>query len=313
MKNYLTTQWKSLRAWSLVTWGRGRLGKAKVILAWYGLAVVVMAPVALLMPDVELELRPGRSNPALLCRQQQSFDEIIDAKDVTNQALAEKLRHQPEVLGRVITSDSYMRRDGWAFQQARIRKIAQGHCLEVTHGIPVKASWLDWQPSEDSKDTHPLGKKPKRMEVTYQGQRYWSYAGEWQRVTGKAVTAEDRAPLMVSRKSQSSEGSDHSAPPVVDEPQVQTRIQRRPVPPFSRTESYAQVRVVLLRDGWQPLISKDADECIEGDSRCEGRPEMQTCSGSGLAMCRFGWQRDGQQLMICTAGEEQAKFYSVCE
>ena len=313
MKNYLTTPWKSLRAWSSTTWKSGWSGKAKVVAAWYGLwivaTIVVIIPVALLMPDVELELRPGKSNPALLCRQQQSFDEIIDAKDVTNQALVEKLRHQPEVLGRVITSDSYMRRDAWAFQQARMQKIAQGECLEVTHGTPVKARWLDWQSSEDAR---PLD-KPKRMAVTYQGQRYWSYAGEWQRATGKVVAAEDRAPLMVSRKSQAPEGSDHSAPPVVDESQVQTRIQRRPVPPFARNESYAQVRVVLLRDGWQPVISKDADECMEGDSRCEGRPEMQTCSGSGLAMCRFGWERDGQQLMICTAGEEQAKFYSVCE
>lgn len=49
MKNYLATKWKSLTAWSSVTWGQGRVGKAKVILAWYGLAVVVMAPVALLM------------------------------------------------------------------------------------------------------------------------------------------------------------------------------------------------------------------------------------------------------------------------
>lgn len=46
MNNYLATKWKSLRVWSLATWGQGRLGKAKVILVWYGLAVVVMAPLA---------------------------------------------------------------------------------------------------------------------------------------------------------------------------------------------------------------------------------------------------------------------------
>ena len=116
---------------------------------------------------------------------------------------------------------------------------------------------------------------------------------------------------MISRKSP--DGNDRSPPPVVDDSQAQTKTQRRPVPPFSRSESYAGVRVVLMRDGWLPVISKDADQCMEGDTRCEGRPEMQTCSGSGLAMCRFSWQRNGQQLTICTAGEEQAMFHSICE
>ena len=40
-------------------------------------------------------------------------------------------------------------------------------------------------------DTDPL--KPKRMQVTYQGQTYWAYAGQWQKVTGKTVAAESRA------------------------------------------------------------------------------------------------------------------------
>lgn len=306
MKNYLTTQWKSLTAWSSATWPQGRIGKAKVVLAWYGLAVLVMAPVALLIPDVELELRPAMTEPALLCHQQQSFDEIVGAKDVTNQALLEKFRHQPDIQRRIITSDTYMQRDAAAWRSEAMRKIARGQCREVTHGDPVTADWMEWQ---SSKDADPL--KPQRMQVIYQGQTYWAYAGQWQKVTGKTVAAENRAPLMVSRKAP--DGNDHSAPPVVDESQVQSSPHRRPVPPFARNEPYAQVRVVLMRDGWQPVISKDADQCMEGDTRCEGRPEMQTCSGSGMAMCRFRWQRDGQQLTICTAGEEQVMFHSVCQ
>ncbi len=306
MKNYLATKWKSLTAWSSTTWTQGRIGKAKVILAWYGLAVVVMAPVALLIPDVELELRPAMTEPALLCHQQQSFDEIVGAKDVTNQALMEKFRNQPDMQRRIITSDTYMQRDAAAWRSEVMRKIARGQCREVTHGDPVKADWMEWQ---SSKDADPL--KPKRMLVTYQGQTYWAYAGQWQKVTGNTVAAKDRAPLMISRKSP--DGNDRSPPPVVDEAQAQTSIERRPIPPFARNESYAQVRVVLMRDGWQPVVSKEADQCMEGDTRCEGRPEMQTCSGSGLAMCRFRWQRDGQQLTICTAGEEQAMFHSICE
>lgn len=306
MKNYVAAKWQSLGAWSSARWAQGRKGKAKVVLAWYGLAVVVMAPVALLMPDVALELRPAMTEPALLCREQQSLDEIVGAKDVTNQALMEKFRHQPDMQRRIMSSDTYMQRDAAAWRLEAMRKIARGQCREVTHGDPVKADWMEWQ---SSKDADPL--KPKRMLVTYQGQTYWAYAGQWQKVTSKTVAAENRAPLMVSRKAP--DGNDHSAPPVVEEPQAKSTHNRRPVPPFARNESYAQVRVVLIRDGWQPVISKDADQCMEGDTRCEGRPEMQTCSGSGLAMCRFRWQRDGQQLAVCTAGEEQAMFHSICE
>ena len=193
MKNYLATKWKSLTAWSSVTWAQGRIGKAKVVLAWYGLAVVVMAPVALLIPDVELELRPVMTEPALLCHQQQSFDEIVGAKDVTNQALLEKFRHQPDMQRRIITSDTYMQQDAAAWRSEAMRKIARGQCREVTHGDPVTSDWMEWQ---SSKDTDPL--KPKRMQASYQGQTYWAYAGQWQKTTGKTVAAENRAQLTVS-------------------------------------------------------------------------------------------------------------------
>ena len=161
-----------------------------------------------------------------------------------------------------MTSDSYMQRDNWAAYQERMRKIARGQCREVTHGDPVTADWTQWQ---SSKDAEPL--KPKRMQVTYQGQKYWAYAGQWQKVIGNTVAKQDRAPLMISRKS--SDRDDRSASPVVDKSQAQSSSHRRPVPPFARNESYAQVRVVLMRDGWQPMISKDADQCMEGDTRCE--------------------------------------------
>jgi hypothetical protein len=305
MKNYLASKWKSFLGWSTATWGQGRRGKAKVILAWYAL---VMTPIAIVLDsaEVQLELHPGMQEPALLCRQEQSFDEIIGATDVTNQALEEEFRHQPEVWVRILTSDSYIQRNIDALYREQMHKIAEGQCLEVTHGDPVKARWIDWQSSKGDEVFNV-----QLMQVTYQGQRYWTYAAEWQKATGNPVAAEDRAPLMISRKSP--DGRDRRAPPVVDESLAQTRTQRRPVPPFARDESYAQVREVLLRDGWQPVISKDADKCMEGDTRCEGRPEMETCSGTGLAMCRFAWHRDGQRLTICTAGEESASFHSVCE
>lgn len=303
MKNYLATKWKSLRAWSSATWGQGRLGKAKVVLAWYGIAVVVIAPIALLMPDVQLELRPEMKEPALLCRQQQSFDQIIDAKDVTNQALMEKFRHQPDMQRRIITSDTYMQRDAIALRQTIMRQIAQGHCMEVTHGDRVHTSWMEWPGSTDAKTSDD------RMQVTHKGQTYWTYVSYWQNATGSAVAVQDRATLQIATTAP--EVETQAITPETD--QAQPSPQRRPIPPFARGESYAQVRVVLMRDGWQPVISKDADQCMDGDTRCEGRPEMQTCSGSGMAMCRFRWQRDGQRLTICTAGEEPAMFHSICE
>ncbi|MBT9549581.1 MAG: hypothetical protein IV088_01925 [Hydrogenophaga sp.] len=310
MKNYIAAKWKSLRAWSSATWAQGQMGKTRVILAWSALVLVATAPFTwhISSLELELELRPALKEPALLCSQQQSFDAIMDAEDVTNQALMENYRHQPEILAGIISSDSFTRRDATALRLEILRKIAQGHCLEVTHGDPVKVNWTDW-PSSDQ--AQPFS-EPLRVQVTYQGQRYWTYAGSWQKATGKAVAEQDRAPLQVARIAP--EGRTQSPPSNAESAaQVQPTPKLSPVPPFARGESYAQVRVVLMRDGWQPLISEDADKCMEDDSRCQGRPEMQSCSGSGLAMCRFTWQREGQRLAVCTAGENEAKFYSVCE
>lgn len=84
-------------------------------------------------------------------------------------------------------------------------------------------------------------------------------------------------------------------------------------PKFKRGEDYGAIRVKLLQQGWKPLILPDADQCYEGDTRCQGRPEMQSCSGTGLAMCRFNWVKNGKRLSICTMGEEQASFRSYCQ
>ncbi|WP_448253072.1 hypothetical protein [Ottowia oryzae] len=210
------------------------------------------------------------------------------------------------MLARFEMSKAYWDRVMQASERAIQHKIAQGQCREVTHGDPVKATWADWQAAKDIDRS-----KLERMQVTYRGQRYWTYAGEWQKATGIVIAAEDRAPLETSRSSP--EISVPSTPSMVDKSPPSAQSQSRAVPSFTRNTSYAQVRTALLRDGWQPVISKDADECMEDDSRCEGRPEMLTCSGSGLAMCRFGWERGGQQLTICTTGEEQASFHSICE
>lgn len=76
------------------------------------------------------------------------------------------------------------------------------------------------------------------------------------------------------------------------------------LPRLKKGESYASVRTKMIKAGWKPYHSPDADECMTGDSRCEGRPEMKACAGTGLANCAFTWKRRGRMVTIFTIGEE---------
>lgn len=84
------------------------------------------------------------------------------------------------------------------------------------------------------------------------------------------------------------------------------------LPHFNKHESYASIRTKMLKAGWQPFHSKDADTCMEGDSRCQGRPEMESCAGTGLADCRFLWKKDGKTIRICTIGEDNPVYNRIC-
>jgi hypothetical protein len=75
-------------------------------------------------------------------------------------------------------------------------------------------------------------------------------------------------------------------------------------PQFKRHESYTSVRAKMIKSGWKPFYSKGADICAQGDSRCEGRPEMEACAGSGMANCRFLWEKGKKKVAICTVGED---------
>lgn len=78
------------------------------------------------------------------------------------------------------------------------------------------------------------------------------------------------------------------------------------LPAFSQNEGYAAVRQKMLAAGWQPFHAPDADVCSAGDARCQGRPEMQICAGTGMANCRFLWQKDGKTIAVMTVGEDAA-------
>lgn len=83
------------------------------------------------------------------------------------------------------------------------------------------------------------------------------------------------------------------------------------LPRFKKHESYKTVRIKMLKAGWKPFHAPDADEC-DDDERCVGRPEMTTCSGTGLAFCVFTWKRKGKTATIQTAGENTVlESYSV--
>lgn len=75
------------------------------------------------------------------------------------------------------------------------------------------------------------------------------------------------------------------------------------LPALKKGERYKTVRAKLIKAGWKPYHSPDADECAAGDKRCENRPEMESCSGTGLAFCSFLWQRDKKTLRVVTSGE----------
>lgn len=76
------------------------------------------------------------------------------------------------------------------------------------------------------------------------------------------------------------------------------------LPKFKKGESYTSVRKKMLKAGWKPYKSPEADKCMEGDKRCEGRPEMESCAGTGMANCRFLWKRKSKTVAILTIGED---------
>lgn len=80
------------------------------------------------------------------------------------------------------------------------------------------------------------------------------------------------------------------------------------LPRIKKGESYRSVRGKMIKAGWKPFHSPDADKCMPGDSRCQGRPEMQSCAGTGLGNCAFTWKRRGRMVTIFTVGEQGGSY-----
>lgn len=75
------------------------------------------------------------------------------------------------------------------------------------------------------------------------------------------------------------------------------------LPKFKKNENYKSVRAKMLKADWKPAASADADKCMQGDERCQGRPEMDSCAGTGMANCAFRWKKKNKIVMIFTVGE----------
>ncbi len=75
------------------------------------------------------------------------------------------------------------------------------------------------------------------------------------------------------------------------------------LPKFGKNESYKTVRLKMIKAGWKPYHSPEADVCAKGDLRCQGRPEMEACAGTGMANCNFLWKRKDATVAISTLGE----------
>lgn len=66
---------------------------------------------------------------------------------------------------------------------------------------------------------------------------------------------------------------------------------------------YAAARQQLIRQGWETVAVPEREACSPGDERREGRPEMVTCSGTGVGACSFAWRRNGVLVHVSTQGE----------
>ena len=69
---------------------------------------------------------------------------------------------------------------------------------------------------------------------------------------------------------------------------------------------YAIARGDMLSAGNVPdyHVDTDPEHCTPNPGTCRIYPETDSCSGTGLAYCRFGWTaREGGHYFIVTTGE----------
>ena len=83
------------------------------------------------------------------------------------------------------------------------------------------------------------------------------------------------------------------------------------LPKLKRGVAYQDARQNLVGIGWLPVTLPNADECMKNDYRCQGRPEMLSCSGTGLASCAFTWRRGDTIIAVITVGESDPSVFKI--
>lgn len=74
-------------------------------------------------------------------------------------------------------------------------------------------------------------------------------------------------------------------------------------PKFKKGEPYKSVREKMIKAGWTPFKSKEAQTCDGEDERCKDFPEMEACAGTGLGNCSYLWKKGGKTLAIYTISD----------
>jgi hypothetical protein len=94
---------------------------------------------------------------------------------------------------------------------------------------------------------------------------------------------------------------ENKSAPTPKPPETLQNKQSDALPEFKKGEDYkSSVRVKMLKAGWKPAPTAEAEKCGSGDSRCDEYPEMESCAGSGMGNCKFLWKRDEKVVAIFT-------------
>ncbi len=67
---------------------------------------------------------------------------------------------------------------------------------------------------------------------------------------------------------------------------------------------YGDLRNVLLKNGWQPVVTPDCKSNVGGKAEvCDQLPEIEACSGDGYCLMNFANQSDSSKLTVTTYGD----------
>lgn len=94
---------------------------------------------------------------------------------------------------------------------------------------------------------------------------------------------------------------------------LQSFCEGKTIVPMIYENTIPQARERLLKFGWQPSLSGDDLWGRAQEIKDNGLPEIQSCSPTGLAKCRFAYENDYATLEVTTIGEYDAAIinYSV--